>query len=412
MSSFGEKGDDARSAHTNHNTTESRQKRTNEHDAEQFVEHESHSPSKEVRTSLSRTASPASLDQRNDHDEEKGLPVAGESPKDTTEVINAEHDPNIVDWEDNEPGNPYNWTPKKKWLNIAVLSALTLLTPLGSSFFAPAVPRVMADFNSTSELEATFVVSVYLLGFAFGPILIAPCSELYGRLIVYHICNVGYLVFTIACALATNMNMLIGFRFLAGCFGVAPVTIGGGTVADMMKPEDRGLAMSLWAMGALFGPVIGPVCGGFLSQAAGWRWIFWVLAIAIGVVSIVAAPIIRETYAPVLLERKTERLRKETGNSNLRSKLQQNLTPKEVFIRAISRPTKLLFLSPICGLMSLYMGMDFTACLLIWDLILTDPKLLFTESCTFCSQHSPSSSSNRMALVNLLGTFASIPSSP
>jgi DNA-directed RNA polymerase sigma subunit (sigma70/sigma32) len=106
MSSFGEKRDDARSAHTNHNTTESRQKRTNEHDAEQFVEHESHSPSKEVRTSLSRTASPASLDQRNDRDEEKGLPVAGESQKDTTEVINAEHDPNIVDWEDNDPGNP------------------------------------------------------------------------------------------------------------------------------------------------------------------------------------------------------------------------------------------------------------------------------------------------------------------
>jgi len=85
--------------------------------------------------------------------------------------------------------------------------------------------------------------------------------------------------------------------------------------------------------------IAGPVCGGFLSQAAGWRWIFWVLAIAIGVVSLGAAPIIRETYAPVLLERKTKRLRKERGNPNLRSKLEQNLTPKEVFIRAISRPT-------------------------------------------------------------------------
>lgn len=46
--------------------------------------------------------------------------------------------------------------------------------------------------------------------------------------------------------------MLIGFRFLAGCFGVAPVTIGGGTIADLMKPEDRGAAMSIWAMGELF----------------------------------------------------------------------------------------------------------------------------------------------------------------
>jgi len=58
----------------------------------------------------------------------------------------------------------------------------------------------------------------YLLGFAFGPILIAPLSELYGRLYIYHACNLGYLVFTIACALATNMEMLIVFRFFAGCW--------------------------------------------------------------------------------------------------------------------------------------------------------------------------------------------------
>jgi MFS family permease len=95
----------------------------------------------------------------------------------------------------------------------------------------------MEDFNSTSEITATFVVSVfvspcdnqcadsfmltahsYLLGFAFGPILIAPLSELYGRLYIYHACNLGYLVFTIACALATNMEMLIVFRFFAGCW--------------------------------------------------------------------------------------------------------------------------------------------------------------------------------------------------
>lgn len=62
----------------------------------------------------------------------------------------------------------------------------------------------------------------YLLGFAFGPILIAPLSELYGRLYIYHACNLGYLVFTIACALATNMNMLIVFRFFAGCWVCSP----------------------------------------------------------------------------------------------------------------------------------------------------------------------------------------------
>ena len=68
------------------------------------------------------------------------------------------------------------------------------------------------------------------------------------------------------------MNMLIGFRFMAGCWGVSPLTIGGGTVADIMIPEKRGAAMSIWALGPLFGPVIGPVAGGFLANAKGWRW--------------------------------------------------------------------------------------------------------------------------------------------
>lgn len=334
--------------------------------------------SHELEDNPTKTSSAVSLDRRSLHDEEKGLPVNGEPDKEPA-VTDNEHDPNIVDWDENDPENPYNWTAKKKWLNIGVLSCLTLLTPLGSSFFAPGVPRVMKDFNSESEITATFVVSVYLLGFAFGPILIAPLSELYGRRYIYHACNLGYLVFTIACALATNMNMLIVFRFFAGCWGVAPVTIGGGTVADLMRPEERGLAMSLWAMGALFGPILGPVCGGFLSAAAGWRWIFWVLAIAIAVVSAVALFTVDETYAPTLLERKTKRLRKETGNQNLRSKLEQKIGPKEVFIRAITRPTKLMFLSPICALMSLYMAVVYG----ILYLLFTTFTFVFQEAYGF-----------------------------
>jgi MFS family permease len=51
-------------------------------------------------------------------------------------------------------------------------------------------------------------------------------SEMYGRLPIYHFCNVGFLAFTIACAVATDLNMLIGFRFMAGVFGSAPLTNG------------------------------------------------------------------------------------------------------------------------------------------------------------------------------------------
>ena len=147
--------------------------------------------------------------------------------------------------------------------------------------FAPGVPDVMADFKSNNVELASFVVSVYILGYAFGPMVIAPMSELYGRLPIYHICNVGFVIFTVACAVSSNLNMLIAFRFFEGLFGSAPLTIGGGSIADMIIQEKRGGMMAIWAMGPLMGPVIGPVAGGYLSQAKGWRWVFYLLAIVV-----------------------------------------------------------------------------------------------------------------------------------
>lgn len=97
-------------------------------------------------------------------------------------------------------------------------------------------------------------MSVYILGFAAGPLVIAPLSEMFGRVPIYNICNVLFVVFTVACAVAPSMSSLIAFRFLAGCFGIAPITNGGGTIADIMPPEKRGSAMSIWAIGPLLGP--------------------------------------------------------------------------------------------------------------------------------------------------------------
>lgn len=155
--------------------------------------------------------------------------------------------------------------------------------PLASSMFAPGIPDVMSEFQSTNTQLASFVVSVYVLGYAFGPLIIAPLSELYGRLIVYHVCNVMFVIMTIACAVSSNLNMLIGFRFLAGTFGSCPLTIGGGSIADMIPQEKRGGVMAVWALGPLLGPVIGPVIGGYLSQAKGWRWVFWLIAIIVSI---------------------------------------------------------------------------------------------------------------------------------
>lgn len=154
-------------------------------------------------------------------------------------------------------------------------------SPLASSIFAPGVPDVIAEFNSTDETLATFVVSVFVLGFAFGPLLVAPLSEIYGRNPVYHVCNVLFVVFTVGCALSKNMGMLIAFRFLSGFAGVAAPTIGAGSIADMVSAERRGKAMSIWSMGPMLGPSIGPVIAGFVIESLGWRWAFWIVVIAV-----------------------------------------------------------------------------------------------------------------------------------
>jgi multidrug resistance protein len=253
---------------------------------------------------------------------------------------------------DQDPQNPMNWGAVRKWVTIAILVFITFLTSLASSFFAPAVPLVMKDFNDNNELLAEFVVSIYVLGFAFGPLIIAPLSEIYGRAPLYISCNILFIIFSVACSLSTNMSMLTIFRFLLGCAGAAPLTLGGGTIADIIPPGGRRGPMAIWAMGPVFGPVIGPICGVYLSHAKGWRWTHWVLAMVFGAASIIALILLKETYPPVILARKVARLRKVTGNQELRSRLDSDIRPKEVFKRAIFRPIKILLLSPIVGSLS------------------------------------------------------------
>lgn len=288
--------------------------------------------------------------------EEEGDVEAGPEKEEAT----VETDPNMVDWDGpDDPENPMNWSDKKKWLNIATLSILTLVTPLGSSMFAPGVPAIMREFNETSATLATFLVSVYVLGFAFGPLVVAPLSEIYGRRPLYFYGNILFTVFTICTAVSNSIGMLLAFRLLMGLSGAVPITIGSGSIADMMPVEKRGRAMSAWSLGPLLGPCVGPLAGGYLIRAAGWRWVYWLIAIMGGVCIPVSFIWLRESFPPVLLEQKTHRLRKETGNPDLYSKLAGRATPKEQFKLAIVRPLKLLLMTPIVTLMSLYVAITY-----------------------------------------------------
>jgi hypothetical protein len=105
-----------------------------------------------------------------ERDAEKALSLAtGSVDGDADE--DAPQDPNIVDFDGpDDPQHPMNWGFTKKWGMVALISAITFLTPLASSMFAPGVPEVMRDFGSDNDMLSGFMVSVYVLGFSFGPL--------------------------------------------------------------------------------------------------------------------------------------------------------------------------------------------------------------------------------------------------
>nr|A0A089FRP6.1 RecName: Full=MFS transporter prlG; AltName: Full=Pyrrolocin biosynthesis protein G [fungal sp. NRRL 50135]AIP87507.1 putative MFS transporter [fungal sp. NRRL 50135] len=266
-----------------------------------------------------------------------------------------------VDWEGpDDPENPRNWNQGAKMTHVLLVSSFTLYSNLAAVMFAPGAQDLVAEFGITSTIVASLTVSIYILGYVFGPFLLASMSEIYGRLIIYHICNAVYIAFTIGCALSTDTAMFLVFRFICGCAASAPMAIGGGTIADLHKPEERGKAMALFGLGPLLGPVIGPVVGGFVTQFLGWRWTFWLVLILAGVVSLLALVLMRETFEPVLLTRKAAELRKSTGNYRLQARTyNKDLTPAQLLARATIRPTKMLLMSPIVFLLSVYCAFMF-----------------------------------------------------
>ncbi|KFY94343.1 hypothetical protein V500_03316 [Pseudogymnoascus sp. VKM F-4518 (FW-2643)] len=300
------------------------------------------------------------VDETNEKDESNGAdPLPSLNSEDETDGdVPAELDSELIVWWDGpeDPENPMNWSSTWKWVNICIISVISFLVPLVSSMLAPGVQLVMEDFNTSSPTFATFVVSIFVLGFACGPLILAPLSELYGRVIIYNTTNVLFLGFTILCAVSQNPSMLLAFRFLSGFAGVATITIGSGTIADIMPREKRGKAVSIWSVGPILGPMVGPIIGGYVAEVAGWRWMFWVISIVIGVVTIVTFLVLKETYPIVLLERKASKLRKSTGNPNHRSKLASDLTPKRLFKHSIIRPLKMLICCPIVTVMCIYVA--------------------------------------------------------
>ena len=200
-------------------------------------------------------------------------------------------------------------------------------------------------------------LSIFLLGYAVGPLFVGPLSELYGRVPTLQSANLLFLLFNLACGLSHSEGELLAFRFIAGLGGSAPQAIGGGVLGDLWSAEERGKALAVYSLAPLLGPAIGPVAGGFVAENTTWRWIFYATTIANGIAMLLGVIFLQETHAPVLLDRMKRRRIRETNNKDWHTnddKTERNL--RTTIMRSLSRPFVLLFTQPIVQVLALYLA--------------------------------------------------------
>ncbi|KAI0390899.1 major facilitator superfamily transporter [Xylariaceae sp. FL0594] len=251
--------------------------------------------------------------------------------------------------------DPRSWPLWYRAWTLFCISFSTATVVLYSTTYTSSIPGLIEEFHVQSQTVATLGVTTYLLGLAFGTLVAAPISELYGRRPVYIICMIIFTLLIIPASLATSLAEILVVRFFGALFGSAMVTNSAGTVVDVSTDENRALFLSLWALAPLNGPVIGPVIGGFAYQYLGWRWDNWIVLILAGA-AVLFVLTTKETYAPAILKAKAARRRKETGDERWWTRYHVNLSPIQLIKVNLVRPFVLFFTEPILWFFNLWIS--------------------------------------------------------
>ncbi|KAJ5722703.1 hypothetical protein N7488_000738 [Penicillium malachiteum] len=265
----------------------------------------------------------------------------------------------IVSFGPNDPDNPVNWKTSRKLLVLAAGVMQVMNSTIASSICSNAIPQIAAEFNITNQEALVLPISIFLIGYIVGPLIWGPSSEYFGRRRPLLIAYCGFMIFMLACAVADSYASLLVFRLLNGMMASSPIATVGGLFADVHdNPTKRGRLMAYYMACTTFGPIVGPWVSGFVAVVS-WRWCFWIGLICSGA-SFPLVIFMPETYAPVILKKRAQKLRKETGNSSIVSPLEvDSRDVRQMFLITISRPFRMIIHESIVSLTSLYLALAY-----------------------------------------------------
>lgn len=300
-------------------------------------------------------------------------PVVGEQKSESQDSLEKpptdmedNSDPYLVDWlGPNDPQNPQNWSMGRKVFVTFLLCLLTFSVYMGSAIYTPGIESIVAYFQ-VSQITATFGLTLFVLGYGIGPMIgLSSMSEIpaIGRTMPYLGTLFLFVILQVPTALVQNIAGFLVLRFLAGLFGSPPLATGGASIGDMYSARKRPLAIGVWGLSAVCGPVLGPLIGGFAAQSyglEGWRWTIWPLLMLSGFSFLLLVLTLPETSSSNILYRRAARLRKVTGNPHLQTKgemFSATLTGKELALMTFVRPFVLSFTQPIVLGINLHIGL-------------------------------------------------------
>lgn len=168
------------------------------------------------------------------------------------------------------------WKPSKNpWLVTGAVMIAAFIAILDSTIANVAMPHMAGSFSSSNE-EALWILTSYLV--ASGIILpsVNWFSKIFGRKKFFMGCIAVFTISSVLCGFANSLENMIFARILQGLGGGALMPLSQSILLESFPKKKRGLAMSVFGVGVLFAPIIGPLVGGWITDSFSWHWIFFI----------------------------------------------------------------------------------------------------------------------------------------
>lgn len=159
-------------------------------------------------------------------------------------------------------------------LTVAVMGA-SVMQILDTTIANVAIPHMQSSLGATSE-TVNWVLTSYIIATAVAMPITGWLADRVGRRRLFLLSVFGFIIASMACGAAQNLEEMVLFRFLQGISAAFIGPLSQSVMLDINPPERHARAMSIWGMGIMVGPILGPIIGGWLTESANWRWVFYV----------------------------------------------------------------------------------------------------------------------------------------